>query len=129
MIPTRIIKIYFCPYCSKIEREFETPFLFNYPDYECREACRACGKSFRVVDCIERCEVCSRRVDCLGSPNPITFAVAVVRIDHHPYDLFSNAVHAILDNIKRIIKTYGCDCYKKDFETPRSSQQSIYDNR
>ena len=128
-----IVEIYYCPYCNKLGKVFNGFFSFeqfeqfNYP---CFEACNFCGAHFKVVDSLERCTVCDRRVSCLGEPKAIVGAIAVIKkmLDDNAYErnFVIDVVEVAIKDINRIIEKYGRKCLKEIFLT---AQRGIYGNR
>jgi hypothetical protein len=124
-----VVEIYYCPYCSKLGKVFNTLIPFESSNYPCFESCNFCGGHFKVVDSLERCKVCDLRLQCLGEPKAIVGAIAIIKKTTDDADerhFLTSVVATTIKNINRIIKKYGRECLKEDFAT---TQRTIYGNR
>lgn len=124
-----IIEIYFCPHCLKIGKTVNEFFAIGSSEYTCRCTCFECGVTLKIVDNLDRCHPCPKRLECLGDPTAIAVAVAVilkVPEDDNGNRTFTKVISAALRSIKGTINKYGTQCIKKDLET---SQSGIYGNR
>ena len=128
-----IVEIYYCPYCNKLGKVLNGFFSFDQfkQNYSCSvESCKFCGEHFKVIDNFERCNVCDRRVMCLGEPRAIVGSIATIKkmLDDNAYkrNFVIDVVDVAIKDINRIIEKYGRKCLKEIFLT---AQRGIYGNR
>lgn len=76
---TEVVEFFFCPHCSRAcwERVDYFPFTSKM-EYACLAECDHCGEEVLVVDHVDRCTKCQKKVECMAMPLKHTFSIASV---------------------------------------------------
>jgi ribosomal protein L37E len=82
----RIIEFYICPKCGSATYDLYT-LKASFDSYCCKSQCRRCGKLTFSVDSSQRCEDCSKLLECLYEDRPLADLFAMSLRDLRDYEV------------------------------------------